>query len=232
MKVRQRLTGIIPAREASKRLPNKNLLRLSGKPLIAWSIEAALKSRCLDRVIVSTDSEEIAETARKWGAEVPFLRPRKLASGSTPTLPVLQHAVRWLESHGQDVPSLIVTLQPTSPLRRPEHIQAAVRLMNRTRADSVVTVCREELCPALLLRLKNGKVYLPFTARSRDSSQVYYRINGAVYVTRYEVLMKRNRILGRDTRALIMDPESSIDIDTSLDFKMAALVLKEKNPRD
>lgn len=232
MKVRQRLTGIIPARGGSKRLPNKNLFMLSGKPLIAWTIEAALKSRCLSRVIVSTDSEEIAETARKWGAEVPFLRPRKLASGRTPTLPVLQHAVRWLESRGQDVPSLIVTLQPTSPLRRPEHIRAAVRLMNHTRADSVVTVCHEEHGPALMLRLKNGKVYPPFTARSRDSSQVYYRLNGAVYVTRYEVLMKQNRILGRDTRALIMDPESSIDIDTSLDFKMAALVLKVKNPRD
>lgn len=226
------VVGLIPARGGSKAVPRKNIKLLGGKPLIVWTIEAALESQRLSRVIVSTEDEEIAEISRKAGAEVPFLRPAELAEDTTLTLPVLQHAVRWLESHEKYVPEGVMTLQPTSPLRRREHIDQALSLLDKTGADSIVGVCLAGHSPCVMKRLEGDRVY-PFMkdvsddSRRQDMSPVY-RINGAIYVTRYPVLMKENRILGEDTRAVVMDAESSIDIDTWLDFKLAELLLKER----
>lgn len=227
-----RVVGLITARGGSKSIPHKNIKLLAGRPLIAWTLEAALQSRSLDRIIVSTDDEEIAKISERRGAEVPFLRPAELAEDTTPTLPVLQHAVSWLESAKQPVPEVIVTLQPTSPLRRPEHIAQAVTLLLETGADSVVSVCLAEHNPHWMKRLEGDRVYPFFKDTLHDSRRQdlppVYRPNGAIYVTRYPVLMKENRILGEDTRAVVMDAESSIDIDTWLDFKIAELILKER----
>lgn len=226
------VVGIITARGGSKGLPRKNVKLLNGKPLIAWTIETALRSRSLNRVIVSTEDEEIAEISRRSGAEVPFLRPTQLAEDDTPTLPVLQHAVSWLESEEGYVPEVLVTLQPTSPLRRAEHIDQALSLLQQTGADSVVSVCLAEHNPYWMKRLEGDRVY-PFLndvsndLRRQDLPPVY-RVNGAIYVTRSPVLMKENRILGENTRAIVMDAESSIDIDTLLDFKIAEVLLKER----
>ncbi len=228
----QNCLAIIPARGGSKGIPHKNIKTLSGKPLIAWAVEAAFKSHVLNRILVSTDDKAIAETAVRLKAEVPFLRPAELARDETPTLPVLQHAVAWLESNEKYTPSVIVTLQPTSPLHRPEHIQEALDLLERTGADSVVSVCLAEHSPYWMKRLEGDRVY-PFLKNSFEESRrqdlpLVYRPNGAIYVTRYDVLMKQNRILGEDTRAIVMDAESSVDIDTPLDFKMAELLLRER----
>lgn len=228
----QTVLGIIPARGGSKVVPNKNIRILAGKPLIAWTIEAGLKAKTLDRIIVSTDDKKIAKISREYGAEVPFIRPKILASDSTPTLLALQHAVRYLEKKEDYSPDIIVTLQPTSPLRDETDIDKAVRRLMETGADSVVSLCETEYSPYWMKKLKKDKVY-PFVKtkkeynRRQDLPKVY-RVNGAVYVTRRDVLMKDGKVLGKDARALIMPKEKSVDIDTMLDFKLAELLIKER----
>lgn len=228
---KQIVLGIVPARKGSKGIPNKNIRILADKPLIVWTIDAALKAKTLDKTIVSTDDKKIAEISRKYGAEVPFIRPKVLARDSTPTLLALQHAVRYLEKKEDYSPDIIVTLQPTSPLRDETDIDKAVHRLMDTGADSVVSVCEVEYSPYWMKKLKKDKVY-PFVKtkkeyeRRQDLPKVY-RVNGAVYVTRRNVLMKDGKVLGKDTRALIMPLEKSIDIDTMLDFKLAELLIKE-----
>lgn len=227
----QRL-AIIPARGGSKGLPRKNLQRLSGKPLIAHTIEAARVARSLQRIVVSTESPEIAEVGRQYGAEVPFLRPPELAGDETPTLPVLQHVLTQLEATEGCTPEIIVVLQPTSPLRRAEDIDKAVDLLERSGADSVVSLCAAEHHPAWMKRLEGDRV-LPFLENApeytrRQDMPPVYRLNGAIYITRRRILMEENRILGQDTRGLVMDAESSVDIDTLFDLKLADLIMQER----
>jgi CMP-N,N'-diacetyllegionaminic acid synthase len=227
----QRL-AIIPARGGSKGLPRKNLQRLSGKPLIAHTIEAARVARSLQRIVVSTESPEIAEVGRQYGAEVPFLRPPELAGDETPTLPVLQHVLTQLDATEGCTPEIIVVLQPTSPLRRAEDIDKAVDLLERSGADSVVSLCAAEHHPAWMKRLEGDRV-LPFLENApeytrRQDMPPVYRLNGAIYITRRRILMEENHILGQDTRGLVMDAESSVDIDTLFDLKLADLIMQER----
>jgi CMP-N,N'-diacetyllegionaminic acid synthase len=224
--------GVIPARGGSKSIPRKNAKVIAGKPLLAWTVESALRSKTLNQVIVSTDDEEIAGIGRKWGARVPFIRPFELAQDDTPTLPVIQHAVSWLESTEGYIPEIVLLLQPTSPLRRTEHIDQAVELLLQTGADSVVSVCLSEQSPYWMKRLEGDRVF-PFLNKAseytrRQELPRVYRLNGALYATRYDVLMRQRRILGEDTRAIVMDAESSIDIDSQLDFKIAEMLLAER----
>ncbi len=227
-----KILGLIPARGGSKSILRKNIQLLFDKPLIAWTIEAALRSHKLNRVIVSTEDEQIADVSKKIGAEVPFLRPVELAQDHIPTLSVLLHALSWLKERENYTPDIIVLLQPTSPLRCTEHIDQAIALLLESGADSVVSVCLAKQNPHWMKRLEGDRVY-PFVEngqeyhRRQDLPPVYY-LNGAVYVTRYEVLTNQNQIFGNDIRAIVMDPESSIDIDTLFDFKMAELFLKEQ----
>jgi CMP-N,N'-diacetyllegionaminic acid synthase len=227
--------AIIPARGGSKGLPNKNILPLGGLPLIAHTIEAARASRSIQRIVVSTDSPEVAEIARQHGVDVPFLRPVELAQDETPTLPVMQHVLTQLTTAEGWQPEIIVLLQPTSPLRQSEDIDRAVTLLEKTGADSVVSMCLSEHHPAWMKRIESGRV-VPFLdnapnyTRRQDLPPVY-RLNGAIYATRRRVLQDENRILGCDTRALIMDSESSVDIDTALDLKLASLILQERQCR-
>lgn len=224
---------IIPARGGSKGIPKKNIQPLNGKPLIAYSIEAALRSSRIERVVVSTDSEEIAQISLQFGAEVPFLRPAELSLDETPTLPVLQHLISQLKALENYEPDLIVLLQPTSPLRQTQDIENGIDLLIQSGADSVVGLCLAEHSPYWMQQLEGDRV-VPFCKNSpeysrRQDAPPVYRINGALYVTSPRVLQEENEILGKDTRGLIMDAESSIDIDTALDFKIASLILKERN---
>jgi len=224
--------AIIPARGGSKGLPRKNVLPLLGKPLIAYTIEAARAARSLERIVVSTESVEIAEIARQYGAECSFLRPPELARDETPTLPVLQQALSQLKSTEDYEPEIIVLLQPTSPLRPAADIDRAIALLKQTGADSVVSLCDARHSPYWMNRLEGDRV-LPFLqnvpeyARRQDLPPVY-RLNGAVYATRRRILMEQNRLLGEDTRGIVMDAESSVDIDTPLDLKIAMLILQER----
>lgn len=224
--------AIIPARGGSKGIPGKNIVPLLGRPLVAYTIEAARKSRWIGRVLVSTDDPEIAAASKRFGAEVPFLRPAELARDETPTLPVLQHVLAQLKSAEKYEPEIIVLLQPTSPLRRVEDIDRAVALLHQTGADSVVSLCAAEHSPYWMNRLEGDRV-LPFLdnvpeyERRQDLPPVY-RLNGAVYATRRRILMEQDRLLGEDTRGIVMDAESSVDIDTPLDLRIAMLILQER----
>lgn len=222
--------GIIPARSGSKGIPNKNIRLLAGKPLIYYTIKAGLEASLLSRLVVSTDSMEIAEISEAFGAEVPFLRPPELARDDTLGLPVVRHAVKFLEENQGYRPDIIVTLQPTSPLRRAEHIDAAVTMLIETKADSVVSLCEAEHSPYWMRALtKDGRLKPILSTkedymRRQDLPRVY-RFNGAVYASKYSVVMEEKKRSKADIRALIMDREDSIDIDEELDFQIAEMIL-------
>jgi CMP-N-acetylneuraminic acid synthetase len=222
--------AVITARGGSKGIPQKNVKVLLGKPLIAYSIQAALQSRTLTKIIVSTDDETIAHVSEQYGAEVPFLRPKHLASDNATSLSVLQHAVRYLEEKECFLADIIVCLQPTSPLRSAEDIDQAVTLCSSSGADSVVSLCQVEYHPYWMKKVVAGSVY-PFMEiddekyhRRQDLPPVY-QLNGAIYVTRRKVLLEEERLLGKHTLPYIMPQERSIDIDTPIDFKIAELIL-------
>lgn len=215
---------MIPARSGSKAIPRKNLRLLGNVPLVSYTIELARQCSELDRVILSTDSEEIASLGRRGGVEVPFLRPKHLARSDTPMLPVLQHAVTWVESDGF-CPWAVVLLQPTAPLRRPEHVSAALKLLAETACDSVVSVVRipSHYSPQYAMRLVAGRLepLLPEGRkiyRRQDTEPAFSR-DGTVYAVQRDVLMGRNSIYGDDSRPLVLSSEESINLDTLDDWE-------------
>lgn len=220
------LLGLIPARGGSRGIPRKNLALLSGRPLLAYTCAAAVGSARLTRIIVSTDSEEIAELARELGIEVPFLRPAELAGDATPMIEVIGHALDVLGD-----PDAIVLLQPTSPLRRAEHIDEAVDRWLETGADSIVSVVRvpHAFVPDSLLRLERDCVVPYVDARGatrRQGKPALYARNGpAVLVTRPEVI-RSGSLYGADTRPYVMAPEASVDVDTPADLELAECLLE------
>lgn len=225
-----KVLGVIPARCGSKGIPRKNIKDLAGKPLIYYTIKAALSSRSLNRTLVSTDSSEIADIAEAYGAEVLFLRPAELAQDDTPRLPVVRHAVRYLEQTEGYKADIIVTLQPTSPLRRSEHIDAAVEMLASTEADSVVSVCKAEHSPYWMRRVVEGGRLIPILPESeqytrRQDLPVAYRINGAVYAETYSAVFDETKRAKTDIRALVMEKQDSIDIDEESDFRVAEMQL-------
>ncbi len=223
--------GVIPARLDSKRLPGKNLRVLGRMSLVGHAVASAREAATLDRLIVSTASVEVADEARRYGAEVPFLRPPELATDTAPMVPVLQHAVRWLEDAEGLRPDLVVTLQPTSPFRRGADIDRTVRKVLETDADSAQTVTEACYHPFFMSTLEGDRAVPIFPdghklPRRRDAPAVY-QPSGAVYVTRRRVLMEQARITGEDNRAVVMGFEASVNVDTEWDFKLAELMLRE-----
>ena len=227
----KKILAVITARGGSKGIPQKNTRELLGKPLIAYSIQAALQSRTLNKIIVSTDNETIAHISKKYGAEVPFLRPKHLATDTATSLSVLQHAVSYLAEKEGCLADIIVCLQPTSPLRSAGDIDQAVTLCMNTGADSVVSLCKVEHHPYWMKKVVEGRVYPLMEVddeeypRRQDLPPVY-QLNGAIYVTRKKILMEEERVLGEHTLAHIMSQERSIDIDTPIDLKLAELIMK------
>lgn len=223
-----KIVGIIPARAGSKGLPDKNIRLLCGKPLIYYTIKAALEACCLQRVIVSTDSDRIAEIAKGYGAEVPFLRPAELSADDTPSLSVVRHTATFLVDQEKYRPDTLVTLQPTSPARRAEHIDAAVELFANTHADVVMSVCESEYSPYWMRRIGADGRLIPILPDSerfmrRQDLPVVYRLNGAVYVESYSSVMNGTNEPGKVIRALVMDRADSIDIDDEFDFRLAEM---------
>jgi CMP-N,N'-diacetyllegionaminic acid synthase len=229
--VERSILAIIPARGGSRGIPRKNVRLLCGKPLIAYTIEAALSSKLIDRVVVSTEDEEIAEVSKKYGAEV-ISRPPELGQDDTPSLPVYQHAIRHLEKAEDYRPEIIVILQPTSPLRLVEDIDRAIAEFLKRKYDSIVSICEVEHPPHWMYTLARNRLKPVIkdgeSVTRRQDAPKMYRLNGAVYVTSREVIMKENRLIGRDTGAHIMPLERSIDIDTELDFKLADLLMRQR----
>ncbi|WP_461634102.1 acylneuraminate cytidylyltransferase family protein [Labilibaculum euxinus] len=228
-----KILAIIPARGGSKRLPRKNILPLAGKPLIAWSIEAAQKSAYVTDVLVSTDDIEIASIAKDYGAWVPFLRPQNLSTDTSSSYDVVEHTINFCEKLNKSY-DLVLLLQPTSPLRCAEDIDAAVNLLNSKSADAVISVCEAEHSPIwsntlpdnLNMDLFENEKYRDI--RSQDLP-TYYRLNGAIYLLKTErLLTEKSFSLNRNTFAYVMKQERSIDIDTKLDFCIAETILNYK----
>jgi CMP-N-acetylneuraminic acid synthetase len=203
---------------------------LSGRTLLEYAARAARESGVIDRVILSTDSPEIAEAGRRAGLEVPFMRPAALAADDTPMLPVIQHALDEMLRGGWSA-DIIVLLQPTSPLRRPDHIRDAVNLLRETNADSVVTVVEvpRHLSPDYVMRIDEGRLkpFLPDGLRitRRQDARPAYSRDGTVYAFRRSTLERFGGIYGDDCRPLLIDARESLSIDTQDDWDEAERVL-------
>lgn len=220
-----KVLGLIPARGGSKGVPRKNIRLLGDKPLLAYTAESALKAEKLTRVILNTDDEEIAETGRKYGLEVPFIRPSDLAEDTTPTLPVVLHTLMKLKKAGENYDAVCL-LQPTNPLRRAEDIDNCIEIFENTGVDSVVSVLPvpAEFNPKWVYwRDGLGKLILtggesePITRR-QDLPPAFYR-DGSVYVTRSYVVLDHGSLYGESIQSYLMNPEYSINIDTEEDWQ-------------
>jgi CMP-N,N'-diacetyllegionaminic acid synthase len=227
-----RVLGIVTARGGSKGIPRKNLVPLLGKPLLAYTAEAALAAKRLTRTVLSTEDEEIARVGRECGLDVPFLRPSALARDETPTIPVLQDVVRRLEGAGERYDA-VLTLQPTNPLRRPEDVDGAIALLEQTGADSVISfVDVGEKHPARMkfIALDGRVIEPPFAEqfegqRRQDLPKLYLR-EGSIYLTRRAVLMEQHSLKGGDCRAWIIPQGRACNIDTPFDLFIAEQVLR------
>lgn len=211
------IIAIIPARGGSKGLPRKNVRLLGGKPLIAWTIEAAWASRYLDRVILSSDDDEIITVAATYGCDVPFKRDPTLAADDTPSIEVVIDALERCSGY-----DMVVLLQPTSPLRTAEDIDKAIEQCEALNAPACVSVCETEQSPYWMYTLEHGARLLPIIPSStftrRQDLPSAYILNGAVYVAQTDWLFKEHTFISAATVAYVMPTARSIDIDTEDDF--------------
>jgi CMP-N,N'-diacetyllegionaminic acid synthase len=215
------ILAVIPARGSSRALPGKNLRIVGGLPMIAWTVRAALAAHRVDRTVVSTEDEEIANVARRFGAEVPFLRPLDLADDETPTLPVIDHAVRELEAAGAVV-SAVVTLQPTSPLRGPDLIDEAIKLLTSSGARSVVAVTPLGMPISVIGGVADGRFLLAPVGGDvrRQAAPEAMRITGSIYVTS-RALLAEGRLLDDHPAALVTRGAAALDIDDERGLRAA-----------
>lgn len=229
--------GIIPARGGSKGIPGKNLVPVAGKPLLAYACEAALQAKSLTRIVMSTDSPEIARCARGCGVESPFMRPPDLAGDETPMLGVLLHALDALRRAEGYEADLIVLLQPTSPLRRARHIDEAVETLRNTGADTVVSVVRvpHHYSPYSVMRTEGGflrdfwEAPLPFDRLRRQNHPELLARNGpAVWASKVGRLERERTLYGGKVAPYLMEERDSLDIDTPDDLRLAELALRER----
>lgn len=220
--------AIIPARGGSKGIPRKNIKLLGGKPLIAYSIEAALKSK-IDKVIVSTEDEEIAEISRRYGAEV-INRPKELARDDSTRMDVVFHALDDLKPKNYN-PDIVVLLQPTSPLRRAEDVDNAIKLFLNSNCGSVVSVCEMEPPPYWSFVIEEGYLKSLFDERylrmrRQDLARAYIP-NGAIFISRVQTLYKYREFYCNYNIPYFMPIERSVDIDNEIDFMLAELLMKK-----
>ena len=226
-----KILAIVPARGGSKRLPGKNIKILNGKPLIQWAIESALGINYITRVMVSTDSQGIADIALKSGAKVPFLRPKSISTDTSSSSEVIEHALDYYKEQGE-IFDFILLLQPTSPMRNKKHIEEAIALLRSKGADAVVSVCECEHSPLWTNTLPENLSMDKFIkdeikhTRSQDLP-LSYRLNGAIYLSKVSRFYEEKTLfLSSNIYAYVMDSESSVDIDHELDFLLAETVFK------
>jgi N-acylneuraminate cytidylyltransferase/CMP-N,N'-diacetyllegionaminic acid synthase len=226
------IMAIIPARKGSKGIINKNIVNLNGKPLIAWSIIAAKESKNIDRIIVSTDSEEIAKVALSYGAEVPFIRPIELAQDETLGMEVVLHVVEWLASNENYVSDYTMLLQPTSPLRGSCDINNAVDLLlNDKSSSSIISVSPVSQHPNLMVEVDDSGIMkllgdLPMGSGDRHTYSALYALNGAIYIAKTRYLESYKTWYDDSSKAYVMPRERSVDIDTKEDLVVAEYYMK------
>ncbi len=228
------MIAIIPARGGSKGVPGKNIKMLNGKPLIAYTIEAALKASAIDKVVVTTDSKDIAEIAQKYGAEVPFLRPSYLAEDNSKAQDVYLHAVDYIKDSEKIDASKFVVLLPTAPFRNSKHIDEAINLFSTSKADTLISVCKVETPPSWMLnmddwgRLSNCGFDAENASGNRQGNLVHYIPNGAIYVLDYNLLKQQGTYYSDNTIGYVMNRKDSVDIDNIEDFEYADYLMGQK----
>ena len=225
--------GVIPARGGSKGIPHKNLVPLCGRPLLSYTADVVRQSTRITRAVVSTNDEGIAKAARQLGLDVPFARPDALAADDTAMLPVVQHALQAMRDSGFR-PDAVVLLQPTSPLRRADHVDAAIALLEGSGAESVVSVVEvpHQFNPVSVLRLdgdrlrpfEGGATLKTIITRRQDKPRVFAR-NGPAVLAMRAATIDAGSLYGDDCRALVMSAEDSLDIDTPWDLALAECIL-------
>lgn len=224
----KKVLAIIPARGGSKGIPRKNIIDVAGKPLIAWTIEAAKKSKYIDRLVLSSDDDEIIRVAAQWGCDVPFKRPAYLAKDDTPGIEPVLHALSMLPTF-----DYIVLLQPTSPLRRVEDIDGCIENCINRQVNCCVSVTEPDKSPFWMYYINSEGILEPAISGDNDVAvrrqdlPVAYALNGAVYVARCEWLLTNKSFLTKETIAYPMSKEHSIDIDSWRDLQLAKLILEE-----
>ncbi len=220
------ITALIPARGGSKGIPRKNIKLFCSKPLIYWSINIALKSDFVDRVIVSTEDKEIAEIAKSFSAEVPFLRPSQLAKDDTPGIDPVLHALHELP----EIEDLLL-LQPTSPLRRQEDILGIIKTRDKYNSESAVSLTKAQKSSSLYFNLNDNKKLIPLSKSSEiKPRQLYkkeYMLNGSMYLSTRRSIIKNNSLITSETIGYEMSNELSIDIDTEFDWQIAEYLMKK-----
>ena len=229
------ILGIIPARGGSKTIPRKNIVPLLGKPLLAYTIEEGRRSKKLNRLIVSTDDEEIAEVAKTYYAEVPFLRPKELASDDATDLGVFQYTLKTLKQKEGYEPEIVVHLRPTAPLRRAEDIDRGIALLIESGADSVRSVTPVKEHPEKMWRMA-GNHLSPFLKEGRElfnmprqKLQELFVQNGSVDVAWSTTILQKNSMTGEDIRGFVMDSRASVNINDALDLMLAEVLLMRRN---
>jgi len=236
MSKKLKILGLIPARAGSKRVKNKNIRFLGGKPLVAYTIEAAKKSTLINRIILTTNSKTIAGIGRKYGAETPFLRPKEISQGTSTEFEFHFHAIEWLKKNEGYVPDLIVNLHPTTPFRKPKSIDLAIKkILAHPRADSLrsITKCSEH---PYKMWLAKGDYLEPFVPKKDSGAHtlgyqqlpIVYIQNASIYITKPKTLYKYHSSVGEKVLSFIMDEMESVDINCELDFLTAESLLSQK----
>lgn len=228
----KKILAIIPARGGSKGIPYKNIMNINGKPLIAYSIEAAKQSKYIDYILVSTDDYKIKEVSLQYGASVPFLRPEEISNDTAKSIDVVIHGINYLEESGEEF-DYVVLLQPTSPLRTSQDIDEAIEIIIKNEKESLVSVCEVAENPVLMRIIKDNSLqeiinFHGDNLRRQDLPTVYI-FNGALYINKVSILLKDKAFVNGKTLPYIMEKEKSIDIDNKIDAKLAELILKEKS---
>jgi CMP-N,N'-diacetyllegionaminic acid synthase len=228
-----RCLAVITARGGSKGIPNKNLAPVAGKPLIYWTITAARNARRLDRTIVTTDSEEIARVATELGVSAPFIRPAELATDEATSVAAIAHALQWLDRNEDYRPDFVMCLQPTSPLRTADDIDAAIGLALSRDAESVVGVSPAPQHPYWTYRLDDEGCVTDFfqldkAYNRRQDLPAASASNGAIYLTATSTVLEKGSLCGEKTYAYVMPSERSLDVDSPWDLHLADLILRDR----
>ena len=236
MKYNNNILGLILARSGSKGIKQKNISKLCGKPLIAWTINSALKSKRLTDVILSTDSTTIAKIGKKFGADVPFIRPLKFSKDKSPSIDAIEHAIKWLRKKGKNY-EFVVLLEPTSPLRDHNDIDLAINKVIKLKAQSLVSVSKAvALHPAYLYKktktekIKPFKTYKKKYIRKQDIEPVYF-MEGTIYISKVSTLLKKKTFCHKNTLMYEVPKWKSFEIDDSLDLILVRAIIQNKQKK-
>ncbi|MEM4331710.1 MAG: acylneuraminate cytidylyltransferase family protein [Candidatus Micrarchaeia archaeon] len=232
-----KILSLILARGGSQRIPRKNIIPLGGKPLIQYTIEVAKKSKYINRIIVSTDDNEIAKVAKECGAEVPFMRPKEISQSDSTELQAFEHALKWLKENENYEPDYIVKLFPTSPFRKVESVDKCIELMlQNPDADSVRSVrkCTEHPYKMWKLDGKWLEPFIPWDQKPKEAHTLSYQMlppvyvnNASIDITKPQTIYEKKSVTGTKIIGYVMDEIESIDINNTLDYKLAEILLKE-----